>query len=240
VSEGQLRVTHAYALGTTGTAQILSTGSLLVGTGVTLANANLTVSGGSLVVDGTVLSVNLESGRIGGKGTIGASVSFNDMAADILSPGASTGVLNFGVPQTWSGLSYQWEVSDFVSGTPGLDFDAVLINGALALDGTSYALDLVSLSGLTTPGPVANFSEISRQWNILTASSGITGFDASEWSIDSSGFTAAGGWTGDFSLAQTGNNLVLSYSPVPEPGVTGLLLGALTLAGLRRRRSRRD
>jgi hypothetical protein len=81
-------------------------------------------------------------------------------------------------------------------------------------------------------GLVPNFSEISRSWTILTTSGGITGFNSANWTIDPAGFTDPN--TGNWSLAQTGNDLVLSYNVIPEPKAA--LLGGIGLLLLLRRR----
>ncbi|MFV0338626.1 MAG: PEP-CTERM sorting domain-containing protein [Chthoniobacterales bacterium] len=70
-----------------------------------------------------------------------------------------------------------------------------------------------------------------REWVILTTSGGINGFDAANWSLDTGGLSTpiAGS---PFGVFQSGNNLVLSYSPIPEPSTAGALLFAAALAAL--------
>jgi hypothetical protein len=83
---------------------------------------------------------------------------------------------------------------------------------------------------------VANFTETNRTWTILTTTGGISNFDASEWAINTGGFTSSPSWTGTWSLTQSGSNLVLNYNVVPEPGSALLgCSGVLMLLGLRRR-----
>ena len=83
-------------------------------------------------------------------------------------------------------------------------------------------------------GNVPNFSEVNRSWTILTSSGGITGFNAANWTINTTGFTDV--TTGNWALAQTDNDLVLSYAAVPEPDVAALIGGLGMLVLLRRRR----
>ncbi|MGB1937758.1 MAG: PEP-CTERM sorting domain-containing protein, partial [Akkermansiaceae bacterium] len=66
-------------------------------------------------------------------------------------------------------------------------------------------------------------------------SGGINDFDASLFTLDSSGFSNAPSW--DWQIVLSGNDLVLEAYAVPEPSSTALLgLGGLALA-LRRKRS---
>ena len=106
---------------------------------------------------------------------------------------------------------------------------------ALNLAG-SYAVDLLSLTALNATGNVANFSETTRQWAILTASGGITNFDASDWAINDAGFSSSPTRTGTFSLSSDANNIYLNYAVVPEP--SGALLVTISALGLATRRRR--
>ena len=100
-------------------------------------------------------------------------------------------------------------------------------------------------------GDVANFSETTKSWNILTTSGGITGFNkdywniitttggitefnASEWQIVKTGFLDVEGGSWSISQSVDNKNLVLNYTVVPEPGAA--LIGSLGLLALLRRR----
>ena len=119
-----------------------------------------------------------------------------------------------------------------------MDFDQIVIDSTLTLTGGvgSYRLNVLSLTASNAAGDVPGFAETTQTWQILTTSGGIVGFDAANWTLDTSGFTTSGGYLGSFSLSQAGNNLQLTYNPVPEPGGILLLGSALMMRVLRRRR----
>ncbi|MGB2429701.1 MAG: PEP-CTERM sorting domain-containing protein, partial [Akkermansiaceae bacterium] len=90
--------------------------------------------------------------------------------------------------------------------------------------------DAVGFDAFTQMDGIFDYSFV-----IATASGGINDFDASLFTLDSSGFSNAPSW--DWQIVLSGNDLVLEAYAVPEPSSTALLgLGGLALA-LRRKRS---
>jgi hypothetical protein len=84
---------------------------------------------------------------------------------------------------------------------------------------TPFVIDLQEY-GLT------GFVEEDRSFVIATASGGITGFDAGKFALNTDSFThGAGQW----SIAEEGNNLLLNYTAIPEPGTSILLLLGLAV-----------
>ena len=220
-----------------GTLAITGSGSINASSGVTVAaGANLVYNSSATITNSLSLSGNTISSRaiLGGSGTIGATVTLDNLG-DTLSPGNSPGIQTFTTAQTWSSFSYDWEVNNFTGTTAGTDFDRLGLN-TLDLTGTvgSYILNVLSLTASNVAGNVPNFSEVNRSWTVLTSSGGITGFNAANWTINTTGFTDV--TTGNWALAQTGNDLVLSYAAVPEPDVAALIGGLGMLVLLRRRR----
>lgn len=182
--------------------------------------------------------------RLAGNGTIDSAVVL-DNTGDVLSAGdAGVGVLQFARGQSWSSFSYEWSIADFTGTVAGADFDQILIDGALNLTGGagSYVLDLQSVDAAGSFATVANFSpnEADRSWVILTATGGISGFDASQWEISLGTFLTDESIAGQFSLDVVNNDLVLTYT-VPEPASVGFILGVgvLTVACARRIRTQR-
>ena len=166
--------------------------------------------------------------------------------AGVISPGNSPGTAATGA-QTWlDGGSYLWEINDS-GGTQGADsgWDWLDITGALDLTNLTaggFTIDIDSLTLGNVAGDADGFDSYIKfddiadySFTIATASSGITGFDDSLFTLDYSGFSNAPGW--DWAIVESGNSLVLQAFAVPEPSSTALLgLGGLALA-LRRKRS---
>ena len=218
-----------------GILNIAGTGSVNTSSGISVAaGAKFVYNSSTALSVAPTLTGNGISNRavLGGTGTVGTSVTLDNLG-DVLSPGNSPGIQNYTPAQTWSSFSYDWEVNNFTGTTAGTAFDQIGVGGTLNLSGGSgsYILNVLGLTAGDVSGNVPNFSEINRSWTILT-STGITGFNAANWSINTTGFTDPD--TGTWLLAQSDNNLVLSYAPIPEPRAA--LLGGLGLLMLLRRR----
>ena len=228
-------------------ATLVNAGTLVVSAGNINSSAVTVAAGGKLAYNSSTArtgAVTLsgagagDSNRaiLGGTGTINVAVTLDNIG-DTLSPGNSPGVQNFAVSQTWSSYTYLWETNNFTGTTPGTDFDQITITGSLNLSGTNYLLDLNSLTALNAPGNVPNFSDTARTWTILTTTTGISGFNAAYWTIATGNFTSSPAWTGTWAISQSSNDLILSYSAIPEPTALALVIsGALCVALFTRRR----
>ena len=165
--------------------------------------------------------------------------------AGVISPGNSPGTAATGA-QTWSdGGSYLWEINNS-NGTKGADegWDWLDIDGTLDLTNLStggFTIDITSLTTASDPGFAAGFSYSGLAYGdsfgttfIIASANTISGFDAGLFTLDDSAFVNG---KLDWSIIESGNDLVLSAVFVPEPSSTALLgLGGLALM-LRRKRS---
>lgn len=232
--------------GNTYTGNTTITGGTLALTGTaSLASPNIIVGASTTFdVSGVTGGFTLASGQtLSGPGTVTGAMN----VTGTLSPGNSPGTLSTG-DQIWSnGGDYNWQVLD-ATGAAGTGYDTIAITGTLdlsALTAGQFGINLWSLSsiGPDVSGNAANFNNLLTQsWTILTASAGITGFEAADFLISVGANNGTGGFSnatggGAFSLGQSGDNLVLTFTAVPEPDAAMLAGGLGLLALLRRRRA---
>ncbi|WP_164976269.1 beta strand repeat-containing protein [Oleiharenicola lentus] len=226
---------NTYTGGTT-----ISGGTLVMGSNSALGTGSVTLNGGTLSVAsgitfGNALNIGVSGGRIGGTGTFSSPLTLGNGVK--IAPGNSPGTINFTSGLTLNdGGILEIEIRA-PSGTPGTDWDFVNVTGTLNLSGLTtggYTLKAISLDLLDNQGQPVSGLVGPTSWTIATASTGITGFEAADFVFDLSQFHGGG----FFNLSQSGNNLLLNFTPVPEPSTYALMLGGLALAGLQWRRRR--
>jgi hypothetical protein len=201
--------------------------------------ANLDIAGDVILKNGGGLAGNANVNglvKVGGGGR--------------LLPGNSPGTLTAASAEWSGGGTYVWEINSG-NGTAGQvsgGWDLMDVTGVLAITATlsnPFVIDINTLTLGNVAGNMANFDQYQNySWTIATAAEGITGFNASAFTLDKTHFTNAyDNVYGIFSVALSGNskdvNLVYTYSgpPIPEPSTWALLAGAgLVLAWKFRRR----
>jgi autotransporter-associated beta strand protein len=241
INSNGFNVATSQALTGTGGLEKLGAGSLTLSANNTYAGTT-TVTEGLLKVNGSVGSVQVNSGAsLGGSGTTGSL-----LVNGTLTPGNSPGTLNTG-SQTWfNGANYNWQIFD-ATGSAGSGYDLLNISGSLDLSNLTaggFGINMWSLSGINPDvnGNATNFNAANNySWILAQAASGITGFEATDFSIFTSANNGTAGFSNTFdgalSIAVAGNNLVLNYQAVPEPSSAVLtLLGLVSTLALARRR----
>jgi autotransporter-associated beta strand protein len=213
----------------------------LSGNGSINSSSGITVNGGTFKNNSSAnltIPLNFVAGTLGGTNLAG--VSFTVGSGQKLSPGNSAGLLTTGA-QTWNdGGSFDFEIND-ASGVKDTNWDRTLIQGTLTLGTISnlapFTVNLISLNG-AAPGAAANFNEsITQSWVFATATSiSGTAFASDKFTVNTSAFSNA--FTGTFSVAQVGNELLLTYTAVPEPSAFAALAGCAVLGVATHRRRR--
>jgi autotransporter-associated beta strand protein len=236
-----------YAGGTT-----VVSGRLIAGTSTALGTGPVTVdSGAGLGTDSSAnltIPITLNPGaEIGGIGTFSPASGLTISGGTKVSPGSNgviapyVGTVSFGTPLTFgAGGIYVFDVQN-AGGVAGTDYDTVNASGGLAITatpGSPFQVSLRSVDGTGALG-LANFNAtLPYSWTLVSASS-ISGFSAANFSIYLGNFQNSLGMGGTFVVGQSGNNLTLNFTPVPEPSTWILMAAGLATVGFRFRRTRR-
>jgi T5SS/PEP-CTERM-associated repeat protein/autotransporter-associated beta strand protein len=188
--------------------------TLTLGTGISLNNTLNLAIGGTLAGNG-----NFNQAVTAGTGVT-------------LSPGTGIGTLGFNSLTLAGGGTLAIDVH-LAAGSAGFGYDTVGVSGPFSITatpGSPFTIKVNSLDTLGNPGPVSDFNSASSySWTVLTAGT-IPGFSPADFVVDTSGFSNSLGG-GSFFLVQTGNQLELDFSPVPEPSAYALLASGLGLVG---------
>ena len=233
-------VTGVISNGNATTASLVKSGSgTLVLTGVNTFAGTTTVSAGQLLVNGSLASSNAvavsSNGTLAGSGTVAGQVT----VAGTIAPGNNTvGSLSTG-SQVWqNGGALNWRIYN-ATGAAGSGYSTMAVTGSLSLTQLTsgqFSVNLWSLDGLAPDhnGLVSNFDNTnSYSWTLLTTTAGITGFNAADFTVYSAANNGAAGFSnplggGTFTVGLNGNDLMLNYSPAPEPSTWILLVVSLS------------
>ena len=241
-------VANNSSLRLSGSVPVTTGGLTMAGNGKLILAGNMsysgttTVSAGTLVIDGTLgsgSSVFAAAGAtLGGSGTIHRDVYISGTH----SPGSSPGVQTIEGAVIYNpGATVDWELAASTTEGRGTNYDGINGDGHVAHFLGATALNLV----FNAPGSTVKWSDglwgANRQW-VVYSGFAVLGFEnlgiaTFNWA-DSTGALFSELLPGSaFSLAQSGNDIVLNYTGVPEPASAVLIaLGVLTIAWVRHRK----
>ncbi len=216
----------------------------VAGTMVLNANNSYTgntfIANGTLVVNGTNVSDTLVgAGKLQGDGSVRILSVYDDVdnanPAGVLSPGddAAAAIFTASRADFADGGTYLFNLNEVATGA-GVGWDLLSLTGV----GTPNAsLDVTAGTGgfrINLTGPGTGFDDgVSQVFKMVDADA-VTGFDPSDFVIDTSGFAPA--YAGTFSVDDAGGDLNLVYTAIPEPaGLGAICLAAFAMLVPRRR-----
>jgi len=209
-----------------------------------------TYSGGTYIGAGTV-RINNTTGSAFGTGAVtvaaGATLAGNGSFTGALqlngiySPGNSPGTASPGATNWAGGGGYVWELNNAsdAPGAKGVTYDWMNIGGQLSIDSTSgskFTIYVTTLTAGNAAGVTPGFTYGTTYHWVIASGTSIANFSADKFTIDTSAFFNDSANLGGFTIAQSGNDIVLNLTYVPEPGQWGAILGATLLASTLRRR----
>lgn len=241
--------TGTYSATISGTGNVTKTGSgTLTFTSANTYSGGTTISAGTLLVNNTSGSgtgtgtVTVQSGAsLGGTGSIAGLTTIN--SGGFLRPGTSPGQLTFNGGLNMSAGTYIWELAALSEAGPGTNFDQIVVTGGtLTLGGTSAVtldfnlLPLALQPSAPTPDP---FWHSSRQWVILDWTG--SGNPGQVFSTITNPTFVAGTFSLSIGTGANSGDVLLTFTPIPEPSTIALLgVGGVAMAWrVYRRRSQR-
>ena len=209
------------------------TGGLALNVGVTFANP-LTYTAGALGGFGTFAPAGTTNLVVGTGQSVAPGIGFFAQKDQ-----GVVGTLTLASDVTFAnGGTYDWGLQD-PTRADGLSLLNISGNLLITASAGGFNLRIATYDAANLLGLASLTANTPYSLRILHATGSITGFTPAAFTIDSTLFQSGLASATVFTLSQSGSDLYLNFTPIPEPSTYGLLglgLGALALRLRRRRR----
>ncbi len=202
-------------------------GMVKTGNGILTFTAANNFSGAMTNFSGTLLANNssgsangsgalfVNSGAtLGGTGIVSGPVSISGGIA----PGNPVGILTVtnGLIFT-NGGSYLWTLTANSTGSPGVNFDQIILSGGNLMLNSNSPLVISFTNSATAPATNNVFWQSPRSWKIISLGPSATNIGSASFGVIASNTFSAGKFT---SSADVVGNVFLNFLPTPPPLIT--------------------
>jgi autotransporter-associated beta strand protein len=218
---------------------VVDSGATLDRTGFsqTVTNADINGTVGNTGEGGGLLTV---TGTLSGSGVVNGATLVNGFHA----PGNSPGIQTFNDDLTYGNAAViGWELIDNTQSNSPVVYDQIVLTGLSDLAFSGANVLSLSFNGSGSQVDWTNvFWDVNRVWTVFDLASGVTtGFGNLSLGgslLDANGIALDSATRGSFSLDQSGQDVVLTFTAVPEPATWVMALAGVACGYVIRRRRR--
>ncbi|MDB6077579.1 MAG: hypothetical protein JWO82_1326 [Akkermansiaceae bacterium] len=194
------------------------------GAGKLISTTGTSYPGPTTVAAGTLVAnafMDMTTVTVAAGATLAGNLTVSSplIVSGTLSPGADLGQIGLitgsDTLRFSAGSTYAVQIGDW-TGDSGVGYDSTSF-GSVVINATTGSKLTISVDGTG----LVNFTEAAKTFTIASASNSLGGLTTTNWQVATSNFPGLGTW----SLAASGKDLVLAYTPAAATGYTTWVSG---------------